>query len=67
MSKNTQYLIPNINKQYKLSQKSNMHSLSPNIKPIYSQPKKIQNNLFPKNNNNFNNIKVNKIRLKKRK
>ena len=67
MSKNTQYLIPNINKQYKLSQKSNMHSLSPNIKPIYSQPKKIQNNLFPKNNNNFNNIKVNKIRLKKEK
>ena len=67
MSKNEQYLIPNINKPYKLSQKSNMRSLSPNIKPIHSQPKKIQNNLFPKNNINNSSIKVNKIRLKKEK
>ena len=66
MSKN-QYLIPNISGPYKLNQKSNMHSLSPNIKPIHSQSRKIQNNLFPKNNNNNFNIKVNKIRLKKEK
>ena len=66
MSKN-QYLIPNISGPYKLNQKSNMHSLSPNIKPLHSQSRKIQNNLFPKNNNNNFNIKVNKIRLKKEK
>jgi len=66
MSKN-QYLIPNISGPYKLNQKSNMHSLSQNIKPLHSQSRKIQNNLFPKNNNNNFNIKVNKIRLKKEK
>ena len=67
MSKN-QYLIPNIsNNPYKLNQKSNMHGFSPNIKPIQSQSKKIQNNLFPKNNNYNFSIKVNKIRLKQEK
>ena len=62
---NNQFIIPNINKQYKLGQKSNISNLSPNIRQIHPQPKKIQNNLFPKNNNNGSNIKVNKIRLKK--
>ena len=66
MSKN-QYLIPNISNPYKLNQKQNTHNLSPNIKPLHSQQKKIQNNLFPKNKNNNFNIKVNKIHLKKEK
>ena len=66
MSKNDHHLIPNISKPYKLNRKSNTYSLSPNIKQIQPQQKKIKNDLFPKNNNNFN-IKVNKIRLKKEK
>ena len=65
MSINNQYLIPSINKAYKLSQKSKLHNLSPNLKPLQPQTKKIQNNLFPKSNHNNFNIKVNKIRLKK--
>ena len=67
MSKNVHYLIPNISKPLKLNRKSNTHSLSPNIKQIQPQQKKIRNDLFPKNNNNNFNIKVNKIRLKKEK
>ena len=67
MSLNNHNLIPNINQHYKLSQKStNKKSLSPNMKPLHSQTKKIQNNLFPKNNNSSN-IKVNVIHLKKEK
>ena len=65
MSINNQYLIPSINKAYKLSQKSKLHNISPNLKPLQPQTKKIQNNLFPKSNHNNFNIKVNKIRLKK--
>ena len=65
MSINNQYLIPSINKAYKLSQKSKLHNISPNLKPLQPQAKKIQNNLFPKSNHNNFNIKVNKIRLKK--
>ena len=65
MSLNNQYLIPSINKAYKLSQKSKLRNLSPNLKPLQPQTKKIQNNLFPKSNHNNFNIKVNKIRLKK--
>ena len=65
MSINNQYLIPSINGAYKISQKSKMQNLSPNLRPLQSQPKKIQNNLFPKSNHNNFNIKVNKIRLKK--
>ena len=65
---NRQYIIPKINPKYnKQNPKSNMRNLSPNIKIFNSQQKKvIQNELFPKNNNNFN-IKVNKIHLKKEK
>ena len=67
MSLSNQYLIPNINQHYKLSHKSaNKKSLSPNLKPLHSQTKKIQNNLFPKSNNGSN-IKVNVIHLKKEK
>ena len=65
MSINNQYLIPSINGAYKISQKSKMQNLSPNLRPLQSQSKKIQNNLFPKSNHNNFNIKVNKIRLKK--
>ena len=65
MSLNNQYLIPSINKAYKLSQKSKLNNLSPNLRPLQSQTKKIQNNLFPKSNHSNFNIKVNKIRLKK--
>ena len=65
MSLNNQYLIPSINKAYKLSQKSKLRNLSPNLKPLQPQTKKIQNNLFPKSNHNNFNIKVNNIRLKK--
>ena len=67
MSLNNYNFIPNINQHYKLSQKStNKKSLSPNMKPLHSQTKKIQNNLFPKSNN-ASNIKVNVIHLKKEK
>ena len=58
MSKNIPNLIPDINKPYKLGKKSNIYSSSSNIKPLHSQSKNVQNNLFPKNNYNFNIIKV---------
>ena len=70
MSFNSQNFIPSINKHNRFSGKENNHSLSPNIRPIHSSNKPIQNNLFPKNqmifnNNHHFNIKVNKITRKK--
>ena len=70
MSFNNQNFIPSINKHTRFSGKENNHSLSPNIRPIQSSNKPIQNNLFPKNqiifnNSNHFNIKVNKITRKK--
>ena len=73
MSFNNPNLIPNINKHTRFAGKENNHSLSPNIRPIHSSNKPIQNNLFPKNqimfnnNNHHYNIKVNKITRKKEK
>ena len=73
MSLNNQNIIPSINNKYnRYSGKENNHSLSPNIRPINSSKKPIQNNLFPKNqvmlnNNQHYNIKVNTITRKKEK
>ena len=66
MSFNNQYLIKNTNKPNRYGGKENNHSLSPNVRPIHSVNRPIQNTLFPKNqimfNNNHNyNIKINKI------
>ena len=72
MSFNNQNFIPSINKHNRFSGKENNHR-SPNIRPIHSSNKPIQNNLFPKNqilfnnNHHYNNIKVNKITRKKEK
>ena len=69
---NNQNLIPSINKYNRINGKDNRHSQSPNIRPIHSSNKPIQNALFPKsqlmfNNNNHNYIKINKISRKKEK
>ena len=72
MSFNNQYLIKNTNKPNRYGGKENNHSLSPNVRPIHSVNRPIQNSLFPKNqimfNNNHNyNIKINKIPRQKEK
>ena len=72
MSFNNQYLIKNTNKPNRYGGKENNHSLSPNVRPIHSVNRPIQNTLFPKNqimfNNNHNyNIKINKIPRQKEK
>ena len=72
MSFNNQYLIKNTNKPNRYGGKENNHSLSPNVRPIHSVNRPIQNALFPKNqimfNNNHNyNIKINKIPRQKEK
>jgi len=72
MSFNNQYLIRNTNKPNRYGGKENNHSLSPNVRPIHSVNRPIQNALFPKNqimfNNNHNyNIKINKIPRQKEK
>ena len=54
MSFNNQNFIPSINKHNRFSGKENNHR-SPNIRPIHSSNKPIQNNLFPKNQILFNN------------
>ena len=48
MSKNDHHLIPNISKPYKLNRKSNTYSLSPNIKQIQPQQKKLRMIYFQK-------------------
>ena len=66
MSINSYNLIKSLNAPKINFGKSNNHSLSPNIKPIYSPAKPIKNNLFPKNDIMYNNNIKSKLMNKKK-